>query len=804
LTDLTPAVGRLLDPLADGDPEPLRLWLSGAGIDVTGIRELPQWNSDSEQPGARPQHRRLPVGFDAQVDARMDRAFAQAVRVPLGAALLCWYVRQAGEDAWKNSYHFDRIWATLRGAVRSWATHRALVADEGDRDAADASAVLLETLDWEIAVENEMVCANLDRLATAAQTVVDTASRAVTLAPLARRADPRLADLVAEQAAASYRCNFALAAAGRTLAGFLAGETGCGPERLDEAMALLAAAEGALECRDQRSELRAYRVSLASLRERAGAQWLRLDDVSVVHVYPFAVRGIPPAEAVSAVGAGGPDWDLAGVRSTATQAMELDDVWNGSDALGRRYDGAVIVLPDVFLTDLDGRPLGRLAAEVRLSGLGNHYLRLHADLRDATVHTLYGAMLRSAPEHGEVQVRCGESGQVWPRLSTFAIDLIEALGARLGGSAAVSVRPGMFHVLVNVLEASVGPGPAAPRAQRRPVTTTAQLLGAVGGQALQQPVPNIIGAPVEWIRYSAAPHDVRLAVMAREDEVIARTCNTTLLVALGSPAYWIGTRQTVAEFVASLDGLFAGWFDELATFLVRVMRQSAGASGDADVHALTRQAALVEREQMRLYEFAADARSTIDLIRSPALVASPLVARTLLALLDAAGFDRREAELVRNIDAVLDDRLRHFLDTLVRRRQEREAQVAQVRERRQRARVDTMLAVIAAVGMSGLGQIYQAGYDVRKLNAVWLIAVIGAVMVLVGAVTWLSGDARRAGRAAQAARASGGTPGARGESGSRRGGQREGRRVVKRQKRDTAGPVDPPQENLASRAVRPD
>jgi hypothetical protein len=458
--------------------------------------------------------------------------------------------------------------------------------------------------------------------------------------------------------------------------------------------------------------------------------------------------------------------------------MDLDDIWNGSDALRRRYGGAVLTLPEVCVSDLDGRPLGRLSAELRLSDLGNHYLRLRADLREATPDDLYAAMLRSAPEHGEVRVCCGEGGRTWPRLSTFAVEVIEAVGERLRGPAAVSVRPGMFHVVVEVLKASVGPGHPVPAHRRRPVTTTDELLGAVGGEVLLQPVPTIIGAPVEWIRYPVAPEEVRLPVVAREDELIARTCNTTLLVALGSPAYWMSTRQTVAEFVASLEGLFAGWFDELAASLVRVLRQSGGVTGsdtEVDIETLARQAAAVEQEQMRLYEFAADARSTIDLIRSPALVASPLVARTLLALLDAAGFDLREAELARNIDAVLDERLRHLLDTLVRRRQEQQARDAENQERRQRAKVDTMLAVIAAAGVSGLGQIYQSGFDLRGPGSLWLIIVLIGLGVVTGVYTWRSGDRRRA----------------RGHSGRR---PRNPFRVVQGQQRDPAEPVDTMQQ----------
>jgi len=748
LTDVRSDPDTVLKELTQDNPEPLACWLTALGVDVDGVRALPQWNSHLSTVGGRPRHRRLPADFDRHVGKVMDAAFRVAVDTPLGAALLCCYVRNLCEQAWKNSYHFDRMWATLRGARRAWLDHRAAAWHDADRAVTDVMCLLLEVLDWEIAVENEMIGNNLERLAVAARRAAGCAGAAVVAAEGIRCQHPQFADFASAAAGASRQVDLALAEAGRALHGFLSAETGGDSGPLDAALRRLAGVERGFECdRDQRSELRAYRNSLAAICAHAASDWLHIDEGTVVHAYPFAVRGMQPVTVVAAARASGNSWNLDGVRPEAVhQTLYLDDIWNGSDAMGRRYEGAVIVLPEVTIDDLDGRPLARLAADLRLSELGNHYLRLRADLREVSAHDLYGAMLRSAPEHAEVRVRCGGSDRMWPRLSAFAVDVIDSVGEWLGPPAAVSVRPGMFHVLVTVLEASLSAGPDAPRHRRRPVRTTEELLGAVGGGVLQQPVPNIIGAPVEWVHYAGRCDDLTAEVGGRRDELIGQTCNTTVIAALGSPAYCISTRLTVAEFVASLEGLFAGWFDALAIVLDRVTKQAGWSGSDAvdDVEELTRRAQLLEEEQMRLYTFAADARSTLDLIRSPALVASPLVSRELLALLRASSFDRREAELSRNIDAVLDERLGYWLDALVRRRREKEAQQARDRERRQRVRLDTMLAVIAAVGISGLGQIAQAGYDLRRLDALTVIIVIVTICVLVGAVAgWWSSDFAR-------------------------------------------------------------
>lgn len=728
------------------DVEAMRGWLTGFGVDVAAVRGLPTWNAGGADVAQACRHRRLPADFDARVTAVLDPLFERAAPVPLGAAVLCCYVRQACLDAWKTTYHFDRMWATLRGAVGCWAVHRA-AAEPADARAGDAAAALLSALDWEIAVENEMVSENPRRLALVAQRAARCGQDAVTASGAMPERYAAMARFVAAEGAASRCYNGALASAGRALAAFFDGTPGA-DDLMAQALGELCAAERGAGCdRDQRSELRAYRRAVESLRRHRDDDWLYVDDGTVVHLYPFAVRGMPGDQVATAARTGGSGWDLAGVRPRAVcETLELDDIWNGSDALGRRYDGAAVALPEVTVEDLDGRPLGRLCAELRLSELGNHYLRLEMVLRDASVSDVYGAVSRSAPEAAEVQVRCAGASRVWPRLSAFAVDLIEALGDQLGANVAVSVRPGMFHVVLTVLEASTGPGPRAPRDLRSPVESVAALRAAVGGQVLLRPIPHIFGAPAEWIHYQARD-DAVLDVDARSDEIVARTCNTTALVALGSPAYWVTTRLQVAEFVASLDGLFAGWFDALAIVLNTVTRQAAE-PGAADVEELTGQAEQLERQRVGLHTFAADARATLELIRSPALVASPLVARILRAMLAASGFAEREAELARNIDAVLDDRLGRRLETLLRRRREREAQLQQARERRQRLRLDTMLAVIAAVGVSGLGQILQAGYDLRATAALVIIVGICVISVMVGVVFRLSSDTwpRRRGR----------------------------------------------------------
>ncbi|MEU8354281.1 hypothetical protein, partial [Streptomyces sp. NPDC048845] len=62
-------------------------------------------------------------------------------------------------------------------------------------------------------------------------------------------------------------------------------------------------------------------------------------------------------------------------------------------------------------------------------------------------------------------------------------------------------------------------------------------------------------------------------------------------------------------------------------------------------------------------------------------------------------------------------------------------------ERRQRAKLDSLLAVIAAVGISGLGQILQSGYAVEATGSALIVTAIVLLAGFVGG--WFYLAARR-------------------------------------------------------------
>lgn len=740
------ALAELLAALDEGDEQPLRAWLAAAGVDAEAVRSLPQWNVASS-PGA------------------LAEAMSRAAHKPYGVALLMIYLLTECENTWEESYHYGPIWAALRQGAR-WREYVPGVTG-ADATAAAAVQVLLEMVDQEIQVENAMTSGRLAGFGQAAEALVAQARNALRLAESALANCPEIGEFVAGRAGGTGRYYSAAAAAGHALRRFLA-ESGYS---LTGAIGQLADAEtgGGIEP-NRISELRAHRFSLQALQEDVERPWLHVNSGKIIYVYPFAVRGTPATLARRAAGEGG-EWDLAGVVPAAVHgSFNLNDVWDGTDLFGRAYDGTQLVLPGLTMHDLAGDELVRLTAEVRLSNIGNHYLRLEAALSDADPQDVYSAMFRAAPEHGTAVVSVEGAQRTWPRLSDFAQDICTAVAARLDGLPAGGggpaggerdeelARRGAYHVMVVVEAASVSTGPVGPR---REVRTDAEVVAAVGAQVLMNPVTHCVSALAEWSRYPVHERTNILGSVTHRDDMVLRTANTTVFVALGSPSFHTRTRETVAEFVASLEGLFAGWSAELTSYYHEVdtlLYHGERLDESATAAQVRESVAALRNMQQQLNAFIADTRSTVALIESPALVASPVVSTMKAGLLEAAGFRQRAEELDRQVEQVLGNRLVDRIEETVRRLAQRMVTEEEERQRRQRARMDTALAVIAAVGISGLGQIIQAGYDVRDFGALWITATILTMAILFGVgIRWANRDSRaRASRAAAVRQSAGG------------------------------------------------
>lgn len=742
----------LLDALDGGDPSPLRDWLGTALADagmaperLSALAALGRWNDGGTDGGEG----LAPVALSALREAvELSRG-----RATLGT-LLAAYVRHECNAAWEISWNH----APVRTAV---TTATSAAAGEPASPAAAAWA-LLGLLDDEMLVES---AAATGTLTPVAETAGRTADRAESIERLCSElpADPLVEHLagLASREACYYR---ALATAAAAAADTV--RTRRGPLR--RASAALAEAEDVFADDDAcRSELRAHRAAIDALAGAVTRPWLRITSGTVVYVYPFGLRNVTAGTAVDALRRTGARWELAGLPVTAVAPdLPLNDVWDGNDPLGRSYQGAAVSLPDLLVPDSDRGEPHRLRVELRLTQLGNHSVRIEAPLDGAGPQALYAALTRAAPEAADLielgtPVTADTPGApAWGRLSDLAAELSAHLCEQFATHAglpgvAVSTRGGTYHVVTRIQEAEAvdadGTAETVPDPDR--------LTELVGGALLDHPVRHGVSALAEWARYPAGTGR-RIAAPGLVDDLVVRTENTTTIVAPSAPSYMIDPLQEAAEFVASLDGLFAGWQVELADHYYRItqeMERLGAEMAPAGPGAAVRDPAVEEAEldqrqhrleaaQHEMQLFVMASRLRLMFITAPSLVTSPVVRTMLDHLLDAAGFAQARADFVGTADDVVGDRAWALIASAVRRRREladarrREAeQRAEARraadEARGRQRMDILLAAVAAVGISGILSILQAGYDLRGWLSVALVVLALVSAAAAGAIT---------------------------------------------------------------------
>ncbi|MGA5824143.1 hypothetical protein ACPC54_40640 [Kitasatospora sp. NPDC094028] len=777
--------------------EPLHDWLAQRGVDTGMIWGLPRWNAglplDGDGRPGRRGGRAAPAGGVASTAAHeklVERTLAPCARkvseVPGGMARLLLMVLNEVEQAWQVSYTFDRLLGTLHGAERCLAAVHAPCSPD-DLAARQAVRALMWSLGAQIRSEEAMTSGLLDVRAATADDAALWARRAVRLM---QEASPRFhlthGDVAREVVRRGrlydgYQRTTAMAT--RALAAFY---TSGAP--LDGAVEALRRAESDEAIKGDEgsvSELRALRYSLLELQRRAKDRWLRVGHGKLVYLYPFAVRGVEPADLVEAVGQEeAPRWELAGTRPVrAHGSLELDDVWKSHDGLDRRYDGALVVMPDAVVRAPDGRTLARLGVQVRLSLLGNHHVRFEAELTDVSAVELFAMLFWAGPEAGALDIGFDGAGAGgggvdgagaggggvdgagaggggvdgagagggrarWSRLSDLAMALAQdSVPTRPGAARAVVCRPGLYQVVMEVTAAYTVAGPAG--VERSEILTGEEFAEAVGARILTSPAPSLMGSMAEWIRYAEAS-PASPDITGTTGEWILRTCNTTLLVSLGLPAFVRDTWGSILEFASSLDGLLEGWSTDLAKHHrdAKDREDEADALGEkASSHALRRLSDQLDQEKLKLDRLAVDVHAKSALFQSPSLLASPLAAQRLRVLLEASGYQRKADELSRSIAEVTQEQLTGAIEKLARERKESEEKVLQEVRRRQRVKVDTLLAVIAGMSIAGLGQVLEAGLDYHE--DLWVALTAAGVVVLatlLGLYVYHTSGERRAGR----------------------------------------------------------
>jgi hypothetical protein len=728
--------------LFEGDDGGIRGDLEAWGIDPERIRMLPQWNSTTEGFSLPRPRNEVAATAERVLRGALDLAAPR----PLGAATVGLFTHFVCEQEWEVSYQYFPIFTTLKTLQSVWRSRRHLALSADDAAAMDAVCEMLHLLDKEMSAESQMCVGALGPFADAVEEAHRAAADVVGAAAAIETASSELAELLTRHGRNRQRYYELVSLAVRTGTGYLAGEAGA--IDLDQAILQLRVGDrDELLEENDRSEVRAHRLSLEAMRSRAEDPWLQVDHGKITYVYPFGLRetdslGLDQTDftvIVDRVRAEAKDWTLAGVAVDYVEPeLRLDNMWAaqplevGPEHLqdgqrGSRLSGATIKLPDLRIS-LNERVLTEVTAEIVVSDLGNHHVRFEAELRGASPHEVQFELFRAAPQHGGAQVGFIGGIPAWSRLSEVAAELIRSVHRQINEPSKqfiLSAQAGTFHVVLSVHSASTTIGPAGT--VRTPVSSAREVIAATGGGTLLSPVRNAVTSFAEWTKHNPNAATIVPGVGFVTD-VVARTANTTVLVMPGTPDWNIDTYRGIAEFVASLDGLVFSWFDELNTHL-KLIRSITGQI-DSEARPSTRTIeAFNERlrdEQVRLQNFVAEARSLQQLLRSPVLVESPLDAEILRKLMSAAQFERVEDDFADKARELLEDRLGSRL-----------TDIADRRERKRRAALEMVVAFVTAAGVSGLVQVFEGGGSVgwsrTQSAAVAAGVLIGAVVTVLAA-----------------------------------------------------------------------
>lgn len=652
--------------------------------------------------------------------------------------LLALYIRSVCEAAWELTWDHRPILEVLDAAEEEWTT----APPPEDSESALAVRTML-ALRAELNLESACSTGDLRTTARVALAAGQLLAMEIGLAEGVAPSDLRAH--IADQLADRSRYIAAVGHAAQAAADFLEGVS----DDLDEAHAELLSAEEAGEDHSSRSELRAHRVAIERLQEARSEDWLRVDNGSVVCIFPFGLRHAAQAEVVATVKARGADWVLGGVplANNPTGLLLVDDVWRGDDPLQRRYEGTQLDLPDVHLTGRDGQQL-TARVTVTISQLGNHYVRVELPVDGALPHTLASLVWLAAPEHGdltEVDQRFGlgertpghgTGGHGWPRLSAVVQAVLDDLVAELGRAGlpdiGLSFRPGMYHVVTTVREASALPCGRAESATS--LDSAAQLPLLFGSQSICHPIPAGVGSIAFWARYSAPMGEV-VDCAGLTDEYLLVSENHTLIASFSSPDYMVATVGQAAEFAASLEGMFAAWQDELSSFYLGLSPhlRALDTGTETDLEATL---AELEQSQLRLRQFLTSARVTLLFVGSPALVTSPVMRSTITQLLELRPVWVQRADFTDVAGQALADRVTDLIEAWLRRRELARARRDDEQARRNQLRIDTMIAVLTAIGISGVLAMVQTGFDVQEWGSLALVLLVLVLAALVGLASY--------------------------------------------------------------------
>ena len=670
--------------------------------------------------------------------------FASTAGRPQGAVLAAVYVYARCLELWERSADYPHISHVLR-ALRSVTGEEVAGAAGPDAPLVDLAVEQAQHMHDAMAVENALQCSCPVAAGEHAGLIVDHVGSLIKRMPAGSAADGAggLLRADAEVAAIYFGRVRELADAVSSLIDLLEQGEPVGDGHFSAVIDSIRAAERSDAIRDDvyRSELRTHLATAQALERSLEHPWVRIEDAELVYVYPFALQrdGREPDDVIDRAVREGLGWVLgSGVRPTAVSPMRLSDRWEHPDPPRRTYGGVSIHLPPVSVETTAHEPLLRLegielellefTAEVRLSRLGNHYLRVRSEVREATLHDLNQALRRASPGMGDETVSC--AGGEWSRfvspddevpgyVQAIIAGVAEGLGAEVVGDPTSD-----FHIGVGIRQATIQGG-----ADTGEPPAADDLQTAVGASLLFHSVGDPATSLEEWVRYPSPKVENLMEGSGSVGDLIMRTPDTTVLYMPTSPEWLCSEYEEMIEFVASLPPLLAVWEKELrqrGETLEAALAELRKASADPG-----ERLGQIHRDEAGLHELQAEIRAELADLHSPRLVNNRSTRAFLDRLWDAAGLPAHEAGLERQmaISATLQERLAALASGIAEDNRRR----AEERQHRLQRFVEAGLGVITLTSLAGLFDWLNGGFSLSDETIVWLEVglLVGSIVALV-------------------------------------------------------------------------
>lgn len=666
-------------------------------------------------------------------------------------APLILYIRFVGMLAWELAWEVHPILRMIAVATEAVpAVAQGLSAEH--RADAEGAAALLGFLADEMLVYPQATAGGLDEWSDASRAVHRRAGKILGI--VSQMNTPVLREYAVVNVSEEVRYYGAMADAAAACAALGTVDAPSVSMDLDSAIAALRMAEDDEDPID-RSEMRAHRRSLQAVRAALDEEWLHVGRARVTIVCPFGITGVADHEVVALAASEGRAWRLASLPVVAVRdSLPVSDIWNTTDPLGRSYRGTSLRLPEITVTHDSGAVEWMLRPEIWFSELGNHVLLLTFEVEDALPPRLFDALKLASSDYCNldlahrkiVPVGSGEGHAGWDSPLGFVLDVTAALGSVFTDrerDVLVSYSPGRATSVVLLDEV----GAWSPKTRQiRPLDESESVGSLFGSQILSEPLQAYLSSICQWAQYPRRP-DAALPLRSFGPTWLVRTDNSMAVASSGMPSYVLDELRDCFVFAASMQGLFQGWYSELARHNTRVSAQLTaltqtldGSNSSLTVGSETLLSLEddIETAQLRLQEFMARARSTMLFVQSPSLVMSPVMRTLLDTLLEASGYQQQAAHFAESADTLMGERLESVLAKFRGRLQALENAERERRERGSKLLLEALMAGVAVAGMSGVASLIQTGYGLPAFESVMMVVVIVLLSAMIALWVWRS------------------------------------------------------------------